>query len=259
MVVALRVTLLVLSASSTMPLRLPGKLIAPTRAACRAGWPRCDADAGVEEPADASPPPSSAKEEKKALRAAIAELEAQLPAKRGELQAAQELRKDAGENGYMLLAANFERFRQQAVEEMKVQKSYGRVNTLRELLPFIESFEALQGPATEDDAGSAIHKYYGGIYKQAQKLIDDWQATPFEAAVGESYNWRLHEQVESVESEDAAAGVIIEARERGWMLGDEALRPAKVVVSRGPPQPEEEVPSAEGAVEAEAAAEGDSE
>jgi len=236
-----------LSASSTMPLRLlPSHLgTAPFRPSCRAGWPRCNADAGVEEPADASSSSAaSAKEEKKALRAAIAELEAQLPAKRGELLAAEEQRKDSGENGYMLLAANFERFRQQAVEEMKTQKNYGRVNTLRTLLPFIEAFEALQSPAEGEEAGSAIHNYYGGIYKQAQKLIEEWQAAPFYAAVGDTYSWRVHEQVESVDSEDVAAGVIIEARERGWMLGAETLRPAKVVVSRGPPEPPEE-PAAE--------------
>ena len=84
------------------------------------------AQAGGEEPAaaaEAEPeeapgadadPQAAAKAEKKALRDAIAELEAKLPKARGNLVAALDAKKDAGENGYMLLAANFERARVQA-------------------------------------------------------------------------------------------------------------------------------------------------
>jgi len=260
--VSMRCLLLFLLAQVAMPLRLPVPAVAPYRAyGFRAGSPRCEADAGVEEPADApSPPPSDAKEEKKALRAAIADLEARLPAKRGEVLAAEERIKDSGENGYMLLAANFERFRQQASSEVATQKTYGRVNTLRSLLPFFESFESLQGEAVEGEDGSAIHKYYGGIYKQSEKQLGEWQAAPFDAAAGDSYNWRLHEQVESVESAEVAAGVIVEARQRGWMMGDEPLRPAKVVVSKGVPEPEPEADvgaADEAADEAAEAAEGE--
>ena len=84
------------------------------------------------------------KAEKEALRASIADLEARLPTARGELVAAQDAVKDSGENGYMLTAANFERFRQQARAEVDAQKGYGRIATARSLLPFIESFEGLQ-------------------------------------------------------------------------------------------------------------------
>jgi len=114
------------------------------------------------------------------------------------------------------------------------------VDTLRSLLPFFESFDSLQGGAVEGDDGSAIHKYFSGIYKQSEKQLGQWQAAPFDVAAGESYDWRLHEQVESIESAEVAAGVIVEARERGWMIGEELLRPAKVVVSKGLPEPKPE-------------------
>jgi len=202
-----------------------------------------DAKAEAEDTRDAAPavpPELRAVSEKKALLAAIADLEARMTAKRGDLLVAEERIKDAGENGYMLLAANFERSRQQATSEMKMQKTYGRVDTLRSLLPFFESFDSLLGGAVEGDDGSAIHKYFGGIYKQSEKQLGQWQAAPFVAAAGESYDWRLHEQVESIESAEVAAGVIVEARERGWMIGEELLRPAKVVISKGLPEPKPE-------------------
>ena len=57
---------------------------------------------------------------------------------------AQDGAKDAGEAGYMLLAANFERFRQQARTELDSQKGYGRVAAVRSLVPFAEAFEGMR-------------------------------------------------------------------------------------------------------------------
>ena len=179
-------------------------------------------------------------EEKKALRDAIAALEAKLPAARGTLNAAEAEKKDAGENGYMLLAANFERYRQQAQSEMAMQKGFGQQNTLRKLLPFIETFEHLQGSAAEgDDDGTAIHSYYGGIYRQTLKLLEDWQVSPFEAQTGDRFDYKIHESVETVASEEVPDGIIVQACERGWKIGDETLRQAKVIVSTGPAVSEE--------------------
>ena len=74
----------------------------------------------------------------------------------------------------MLLAANFERFRQQARSELDSQKGYGKIATARALVSFPEAFDALQqgGSAAEagDDA-APIHKYYGGIYRPTQQLL----------------------------------------------------------------------------------------
>ena len=61
--------------------------------------------------------------EKKELQEQIAKLERTLTDKRGELISAQDQLKDAGEAGYMLLAANFERFRVQAKSEIEGQVS----------------------------------------------------------------------------------------------------------------------------------------
>ena len=118
------------------------------------------AGAAEAEAAEAAEAAADPKTEKKALRAAIAELEAKLPAARGALIDAENVLKDAGENGYMLTAANFERFREQARSELKTQSGFGKVDTLRSLLPFIESYEVLQ-QADVDADGGAIHQYCG--------------------------------------------------------------------------------------------------
>lgn len=197
-----------------------------------------------EEPAAAAAddPNAALKAEKKELKAAIADMEAKLKIARGEAASAQEAAKDAGENGYMLLAANFERFRLQAKDELGAQKGFGRLNTARSLLPFVEQFEVLQAERGDDDgeAGAgAIHKYYGGIWKQTQQLLESWKVAPYEVAPGTAYDYKRHSISETVASEEVAANVVMEMVTRGWEMDGEVVRPAKCVMSSGPPAPPE--------------------
>ncbi len=51
--------------------------------------------------------------------------------------------------------------------------------------------------------------------------------------VGETFNPYLHEAIEAVENSDQPEGTIIEEVLKGYTLGDETLRPARVKVSMG--------------------------
>jgi molecular chaperone GrpE (heat shock protein) len=76
-------------------------------------------------------------------------------------------------------------FRQQARGELDSQKGYGRIAAVRTMLPFAETFESLQeGAEADGEEGAAIHKFYGGIYKQTQQLLETWQVVPYMAEAG---------------------------------------------------------------------------
>ncbi len=51
--------------------------------------------------------------------------------------------------------------------------------------------------------------------------------------IGETFNPYLHEAIEAVENSDQPEGTIIEEARKGYTLGDETLRPARVKVSMG--------------------------
>ena len=51
--------------------------------------------------------------------------------------------------------------------------------------------------------------------------------------VGEPFDPRVHEAVESVTSEEHPEGTIVEEVRKGYMMGDNTLRPARVKVSGG--------------------------
>jgi len=51
--------------------------------------------------------------------------------------------------------------------------------------------------------------------------------------VGETFNPYVHEAIEAVENSDQPEGTIVEEVQKGYTLGDETLRPARVKVSMG--------------------------
>lgn len=52
-------------------------------------------------------------------------------------------------------------------------------------------------------------------------------------SVGEAFNPYLHEAIEAIEDSDQPEGTIVEEVLKGYTLGDETLRPARVKVSMG--------------------------
>jgi molecular chaperone GrpE len=51
--------------------------------------------------------------------------------------------------------------------------------------------------------------------------------------IGEAFNPYVHEAIEAVENSDQPEGTIVEEVQKGYTLGDETLRPARVKVSMG--------------------------
>ena len=162
-----------------------------------------------------------------------------------------------GEAGYLLLAANFERFRQKSRSELSSQDQIGRVKAVQGLLPLIDAFEPLQASATEaSEAEAKIHSFYSGVYKQFCTLLETWQVEAFEAVPGEKMDFSRHVALQRV-TNDAPSGTILEAKKKGYAMAGSVVRSAECVASSGPeeaaPAPAEE--AAEGEEEATESAE----
>merc|ERR1740124_418273 len=138
--------------------------------------------------------------------------------------------------GYLLLAANFERFRQKSRAELSSQDQVGRVKAVRGLLPFIDAFEPLQASMDEAAPEAKIHSFYAGVYKQFNTLCESWEVEGYEAVVGEKLDFSRHVAVSRSES-DEPAGTILEARTKGYTLAGAVLRSAECVASLGPDEP----------------------
>jgi molecular chaperone GrpE len=126
--------------------------------------------------------------------------------------------------------AEFENARRRASKEQQDFRDYASFDTIKSLLPVLDSFErALQTKSEAADFRSGVEL----IYKQLQDALARMgvRAIP---AKGEPFDPHVHEAVEMVETSDAADHEVIEELQRGYKIKDRLLRPAMVKVAKNP-------------------------
>jgi molecular chaperone GrpE len=127
------------------------------------------------------------------------------------------------------LQAEFENARKRAVREQQDYREYALSDTVKSLLPILDSFDrALQASTTDDgDLRSGIEL----IYKQLQDTLVKLGLRPIPAR-GEPFDPHLHEAIEMVDTDEVEDHQVLEELQRGYKLKDRLLRPAMVRVAR---------------------------
>lgn len=78
----------------------------------------------------------------------------------------------------------------------------------------------------------SLHQGLRLVQWQLNELLKEEGLTPV-PTVGQPFDPRVHEAIEQVHSGEHPEGTVVEEVRRGYMLGDEMLRPARVKVSSG--------------------------
>ena len=126
--------------------------------------------------------------------------------------------------------AEFENARRRASKEQQDFRDYAAADTVKSLLPVIDSFErALQVKSDSGEFRSGVEL----IYKQLQDVLSKLGARPIPAR-GEPFDPRYHEAIEMVETSEALDHVVLEELQRGYKFKDRLLRPAMVKVAKNP-------------------------
>jgi molecular chaperone GrpE len=146
-----------------------------------------------------------------------------------------ELRKVKAERDSLLdrlarAQAEFENARRRASKEQQDFRDYAAADTVKSLLPVIDSFErALQVKSDSGEFRSGVEL----IYKQLQDVLAKLGARPIPAK-GELFDPHYHEAIEMVETTEAPDHVVLEELQRGYKFKDRLLRPAMVKVAKNP-------------------------
>lgn len=125
--------------------------------------------------------------------------------------------------------AELDNARKRAVKEQQDYKDYALADTLRTLLPILDSFErALQVSAGEK---SEFHDGVELIYKQLQDALGKVGLKPI-SAKGTQFDPHLHEAIEMVDTETVRDHEVLDELQKGYRLKERLLRPAMVRVAR---------------------------
>ena len=135
-------------------------------------------------------------------------------------------------------AAEFENFRKRMIREKEESIKYANAALLSDVLPIIDDFErAIQSAADSKDF-DAFHTGVSMIEKQMVSMLErNWGLKRF-SAHGEPFDPEKHEAIAVEETEEHDTEIVVEDYQKGYLLHDRVLRPAKVKVAR-PVAPEQ--------------------
>lgn len=143
---------------------------------------------------------------------------------------------------FLRAAADLENYRKQASRQRDDAVAATRRTLLIVILGVVDTLErALEhaGVAAGPDAGAgaaisggaAITEGIRLAHRQVLDVLRTMGVRPMETA-GRPFDPRVHEAVEAVPAAGAAAGTVVGEVQRGYLLGDEVLRPARVRVAQ---------------------------
>jgi molecular chaperone GrpE len=123
--------------------------------------------------------------------------------------------------------AEFENFRKRATRDIAQAGQRAKANLVRELLPVVDNLERALATANPEEDHLAE-----GVRLVHVELINTLERNGIQAfdPAGEQFDPTVHEAISMREGENGS-GIVLDVVEKGYRLGDNVIRPARVVVS----------------------------
>jgi molecular chaperone GrpE len=134
---------------------------------------------------------------------------------------------------YLRLHADFENFRRRAARERLEAEQYGHQNLVKDLLTAVDNLERAIGHARRSGGGDLENLLQGVelVRKDLSAALAKHGVTAIEA-VGRPFDPARHEAMAQAPDDSVAPNTVVEELQRGYLLRDRLLRPARVIVSR---------------------------
>jgi len=133
--------------------------------------------------------------------------------------------------------ADFINYKRCTEQERQDLNRFANANLILSLLPILDDLE--RALSSMPPARTAKHSWLDGVRLVERKFKSSLEAqglTPIKA-VGEPFDPNFHE---ALRQDKGKEGIVVEEFQKGYMLGDRVLRPAKVVVGNGEEEEKED-------------------
>ena len=158
-------------------------------------------------------------------------VQAETPAPEVDLSAELDAAKAKAEENYnkfLYAMADFENYKKRIERQFADIAIAGKRALLEKLLPVIDNLERALAHDVESDA---LRAGLQGTLKGFEQVLASEGVRPF-SVVGQRFDPNLAEAIGTKAADGYADDVVIEEAQRGYKIGDEVLRPAKVIVAK---------------------------
>jgi molecular chaperone GrpE len=124
--------------------------------------------------------------------------------------------------------ADFENFRKRVAADVQAAQARGKSEVAREVIEAVDNLErALEaGGEGHDDLASGVEMVLGGL----RETLKRHGIEPLDPQ-GEKFDPNQHEALSTMPVEGSESGTVVEVMQKGYRLGEQLIRPARVVVS----------------------------
>jgi molecular chaperone GrpE len=134
-------------------------------------------------------------------------------------------------DGWKRCQADFENYKKRQAGSTMEMLKYANESLLLEIMPVLDNFHASTDHIPEDQKGNAWVIGIMHIQKQLEQILKDNGVTEIETKVGDNFDPVKHEAVaDEKENKEEIKNKIAKVIQRGYMMNDKVIRPARVVV-----------------------------
>jgi molecular chaperone GrpE len=129
--------------------------------------------------------------------------------------------------------ADFENFRKRTSAEVFAASGRGKAEVLRDVLPVLDDLERALQAAGLDPEGDSEDALAHGVLLVFRSLREALVKNGIEAVdpTGERFDPNLHEALSTQAADGTEPGTVVETMQKGYRLGEQLIRPARVVVA----------------------------
>ena len=127
------------------------------------------------------------------------------------------------------LTADYDNYRKRAQRDKIEARQFANQGILEKLLPVLDNFE--MAIIAVKDADPSVRDGVQMIYDQLLSVLKAEGVEPVDA-VGKQFDPNLHEAISQEESDEVEEGEVISQIQRGFILNNRLVRPARVVVAK---------------------------
>ena len=129
--------------------------------------------------------------------------------------------------------ADFENFRKRMAAEVEAAAARGRGELIRDVVPVLDDLERAIQAAGLDPEGDSEDGLSHGVLLVFRSLRDSLSRNGVEAVdpKGEKFDPNAHEALSTQPADGVESGTVVDVMQKGYRLGEQLIRPARVVVS----------------------------
>jgi molecular chaperone GrpE len=131
--------------------------------------------------------------------------------------------------------ADFENYRKRMAAEVQAAGVRGKLELAAQLVGVLDNLEralAAAGvePGSEEAPAEPLAEGFFLTYRELCAALQRSGVESFDPR-GEAFDPNRHEALQKVAVEGAGSGTVVETMQKGYLLGEQLIRPARVVVS----------------------------